>query len=88
MLFLPDGNARLQLIDDVPARLEAVSSVRARYRDAHSGLSNLEGPDAMKCRHPENRPLSERIVHDLGNLGACDASVCLVLEKAHILATT
>jgi hypothetical protein len=54
MLLLPDGNARLQLIDDVAARIESVSSVRACYGYAHSRLTNFEGSNAMNCCHPEN----------------------------------
>lgn len=72
------------MIDDVTARLETVSPVRAGYSNAHGRLANVEGTYAMNCCHLENRPLTEGVVHDLGDLGTGDSSVCLILETAHI----
>src|SRR5579885_2149926 len=50
MLELPDRNALLELLDDVPACLVRFAAVRMRDRDRDARFAELEDADAMLDR--------------------------------------
>ena len=46
-LVLPDGNCVLDLVDDLPARIECLSAFRAGDGHDHSDVTDFEVTDAV-----------------------------------------
>jgi hypothetical protein len=50
MLFLPDGQAVFDLIDDEPARIERFAAVRRADAHPHGEVGEFEAPHAMNAQ--------------------------------------
>src|SRR5207302_316226 len=86
MLFLPDRQAVLHLVDDVAARLERLRAVRRAHPHPHGELADGQIPEpvhAGRVRHAEAR---HRLAENALALAHGERFEGLVLEPPHALA--
>jgi len=84
MFLLPDGDAGLEFIDDVPTCIEAVLAMCARNCDTYGGFANVERSNTMHRSNSDDWPAFVCLLNDGTDLLGCNFAVRFVLEAAHV----
>src|SRR3989442_3606601 len=84
-LLLPDGDAALDLLDGVAARLERLGSVRCRRDDRDARLAGADHAQAVPEREPAAGPARRRLRHAAAELPLDHLLVGRILDPGHAL---
>ena len=82
-LLLPDGNGRLELVDDVAACLHGVGAVRGGGGHEHAGLPGGDGAQAVRHGQPPQRVQGPGLPQDGPQAAPRHGRVRLVPELHH-----
>lgn len=77
--MLPDGNARLRLLDESAARGECVSPVRSTHRRGECAVADLEGSRAVGHGNGDHVEALSNLGRDLGE-DVASAGMGLVVQ--------
>src|SRR5690606_1718825 len=86
VLFLPDRHARLDLVDDVSARVECRPAMGGAHADPDGAVADREGADAMLGVYRQHFEALARLREDPLPFRNGDRLVRLVLERGDALA--
>ena len=83
LLELPNGNALLELLDHVPARVVRLAAMWMRDGDDDARVSELEHAEAMLDDDVARAKLDRRLAHDVRHLALGHRSIRGVLHAVH-----